>query len=66
MASGWGNIGGRLGRGETAVEDMKARLAAMQNAGMDSKSIVDSLWKRHTEAVTGPGHTYDYAEGVNA
>lgn len=62
LTSGNGDFGSKLGRGETAVADMKARLAAMRNAGLDGSSILDNLWERHTKAVTGPGHIYDYAE----
>lgn len=50
------------GRGDKAVADMKARLAAMRANEPDSKKIFDELWQRNHEAVTGDGYTYEYAE----
>lgn len=50
------------GRGETAVADMRARLAAMKNSGLPGDKILDTLWKRNHEAVHGDGHSYEYAE----
>lgn len=50
------------GRGSKAVEDMKARLAAMQSRGMDSSQMIDALWSRNAEAVMGGGHVYDMVD----
>lgn len=54
--------GGGRGRGSAAVEDMKARLAAMKSQGMDSTEVIDVLWTRNAQAVMGDGHVYDMAE----
>ncbi len=49
------------GRGETAVQDMKNRLAAMRQTD-DDKTLFEKLWARNHEAVHGDGYTYEYAE----
>lgn len=48
-----------LGRGPVAVADMKARIAALTDAGED---VIDALWRRHLVAVLGDGYTYEYAD----
>lgn len=50
-----------LGRGAVATSDMKARLAALKSEGRGADEILDSLWHRHHQAVTGDWHTYEYA-----
>lgn len=52
----------RLGRGSTAVNDMKARLSALKSVGLSDTEILEALWKRNTEAVSGNGFTYDMAD----
>lgn len=51
--------GADLGRGPTATADMKARIAALRRANVD---VLEALWRRHIEAITGAGYVYDYAE----
>ncbi len=52
----------QLGRGETAVRDMRARIDAAKESGRGMSSLIDELWDRHHKAVVGPGHTYDKVE----
>lgn len=47
------------GRGQTAVSDMKARIAALRQQGAD---VVDVLWERSRRAELGEGYTYDFAD----
>lgn len=47
------------GRGEVAVSDMKARIAALRAQGAD---IVDVLWERSRRAELGEGYRYEYAD----
>lgn len=56
-------IKGHRGRGKVAVKDMKNRLAAMGDAGLDLSEQIDILWERNARAVSGPGFVYDMAEG---
>lgn len=48
-----------LGRGEEATDDMKRRVAALREQGVD---IVEALWARqHRAEVLGEGYRYEYA-----
>lgn len=51
-------MGSMMGRGEEAVNDMRARLAAGWT--------VEQLWDRYVIATTGDGFTYDYASVSHA
>jgi hypothetical protein len=46
------------GRGRLATADMKARIAALREQGVD---VIDALWERNRLAVLGEGYTYDLA-----
>lgn len=48
-----------VGRGQTAVSDMKARIAALRGQGVD---VIDVLWERSRRAELGEGYRYDYAD----
>jgi hypothetical protein len=52
----------RLGRGEIATTDMKARIAALQANGLNSVQILSVLWDRCMSAEQGAGYQYEYAE----
>ncbi len=54
--------GADLGRGSLATADMKARIAALRREGVD---IVDALWRRHVNAITGAGYVYDHTDRPN-
>ncbi len=47
------------GRGELAVADMKARIAALRAQDVD---VVQALWERTWEAFRAGGYTYEYAQ----
>lgn len=48
-----------VGRGPTAVSDMKARIAALKAQGED---VIEALWERSRQAELGDGYRYEYAE----
>jgi hypothetical protein len=47
-----------VGRGQTAVTDMKRRIAALKASGAD---VIDALWERSRTAELGEGYQYEYA-----
>lgn len=49
------------GRGSRAVADMRARIATLKAQGIGEAEIIDVLWARNAEAVSGDGHVYDMA-----
>lgn len=49
------------GRGSKAVADIKARIADMRAQGIGGAEIIDVLWARNAEAISGDGHVYDMA-----
>lgn len=62
MPRGNGDTLSKLGRGDKAVADMKARIESMKSQGKDGKEILESLWNRNLQALSGEGYTYEYAE----
>lgn len=48
----------KLGRGQTAVADMKARIAVLREQGAN---VVAVLWERSHRAELGEGYRYEYA-----
>lgn len=49
-----------VGRGEVAVADMKARIAALRAQGVED--VVAVLWERSFLAERGSGYRYEYAD----
>lgn len=56
-------MGDKRGRGEVATADMKGRIEALLKERFDVGFVIDQLWVRYFEAVTGDGHVYEFAEG---
>jgi hypothetical protein len=45
-------------RGPVATADMKARIDALRQQGVD---VIDALWERNRQALLGEGYSYEYA-----
>lgn len=50
-----------MGRGQTATNDMKARIAVLKADGLDTSEIVSILWQRCMQAEQGAGYRYEFA-----
>ncbi len=55
-----------LGRGPVAAADMKARIAALREAGYTDQELFAILWDRTRQAELGEGYTYEFAEPLRS